>query len=138
MKINEIVTESDVGDLANLSAKNVSTGYDAVNKLFSPSQWFKGSVKTDDEPIAQKSAPVKQKVSSTAHLEKEAVMAASQGKELYRADLAQIKIVYQKVKSGKISVDDNETTLLSLKALLKGQQLSDQQKSALAQLSNQL
>jgi len=41
MKINEIVVESDVGDIANLSAKNVGSGYDAVNKLFSPSQWLK-------------------------------------------------------------------------------------------------
>lgn len=138
MKINEIVTEGDVGDIANLSAKNVSSGYNAVNKLFSPSQWFKGSVKTDDEPADQKSVPAKQKVSTTAHLEREAVVDASQGKQVFRNDLVQIKTVYQKVKSGKVSVDDPDTTLLALKAVLKGQQLSDQQKSVLAQLSKQL
>ncbi len=138
MKINEIVVESDVGDIANLSAKNVGSGYDAVNKLFSPSQWFKGSVKTDDEPSVQKASPKKIKPSSTQHLEREAVIDASQGKELFRNDLAQIKTVYGKVKSGDIAVNDSNNTLLALKAVIKGQPLDDQQKVLLAQLAKQL
>jgi len=138
MKIKEIIFESDVGDIANLSAKNVGSGYDAVNKLFSPSQWFKGSVKTDDEPSAQSSIPTKKKVSSTAHLEREAIVDASQGKQLFRNDLAHVKTVYGKVKSGKIAVDDSETTLLALKSVIKGQPLDKQQQATLGQLSKQL
>ncbi len=145
MKINEVVVENDVSDVANLSAKNVSSGYDTVSKLFSPSQWFKGSVKVDDEPSTQKSTAQKSKsqkqkpaVSSTLHLEKEAVVDASQGKELFKNDLTYIKTVYSKVKSGKISVADPDTTLLALKSVLNGTPLTDQQKQTLSQLSTQL
>ena len=150
MKIKEIVAESDVGDIANLSAKNVGSGYDTVSKLFSPSQWFKGNdVKIDDEPTdqksktatSQKSKTVKDKkttLSPTLHLEKESLLAASQGKPIYKGDIDHIKSVYGKVKSGKIAVDDVDSTLLGLKAAINGQQLSDQQKAVLAQLSKQI
>lgn len=152
MKIKEIVAESDVGDIANLSAKNVGSGYDTVSKLFSPSQWFKGNdVKIDDEPTdqksktatSQKSKTVKDKkttISSTLHLDKEAVAAAAAGKELLPQDAAKIKALATQVSTGKLKPHniDHMQLYWALKTAYQGKPLSDDQKQLLIAFNQQL
>lgn len=138
MKISEIIVESDAGDVAALSAKNVSTGYNAVKKLFTPSQWFNKDVKVPNEPDTEK--PNVSKVSSKPHLDKESVITAAQGKGLQLDDQKRLIVLSKQVQSGKIKTGSIDTQMLSqaLKAAGQGQQIDKQQQRLLMQFGQQL
>lgn len=135
MKINEIVTEGDVGDIANLSANNVSKGYDAVNKLFSPSQWFKGKkVDLPNEPAA-----AKPKVLNTVHLEKQALAHASSGSTLYPEDIQHLKAIHAKVVNNKVRTEVDPAQLAdTIKMAYQSRPLTDEQKAMLLNFSKEL
>lgn len=134
MRITDIIVEGDIGDVADLSAGNVKSGYDAVNKLFSPSKWFSGNVKTDtDNPKTPKTRVVR-----TSHLDRESLVRASQGAELFRDDLNRLKLLFQKVQAGKIRSNDPDQLAQALRTAYKGQRLSSEQQALLAQLAKDL
>lgn len=134
MRISDIIVENDVGDVADLSASNVKTGFDKVTKLFSPSKWFSGNVKKDvDSPEKPKGRVVR-----TSHLDRESLVRASQGGELYRDDLSRLKLLFQKVQAGKIKTNDPDQLALALQTAYKGQRLSKEQQALLAQLAKDL
>jgi len=134
MKIRDIITESDASDIANLSANNVSKGYDAVNKLFTPSQWFKGKkVDISDEPAA------KTKVSNTVHLEKQALAHASSGSTLYPEDIQHLKAIHAKVVNNKVRTEVDPTQLAdTIKMAYQSRPLTSEQKSMLLNFSKEL
>jgi hypothetical protein len=138
MKIRDIVTESDAGDIANLSANNVSKGYDAVNKLFTPSEWFKGKeVDVPDEP--DEPAAAKSKVSNTGHLEKQALAHASSGSTLYPEDIQHLKAIHAKVVNNKVRTEVDPTQLAdTIKMAYQSRPLTDEQKSMLLNFSKEL
>ncbi len=135
MRISEIVVENDVGDVANLSASNVKTGFDKVSKLLSPSKWFSGNV--DKSTDSQEKVPG-QRVVRTSHLDRETLVNASQGGALYRDDLMRLKSLYQKVSAGKIKSANPTELADALKVAYKGGKLTSEQQSLLAQLAKQL
>ena len=128
MKIYEIISEDlpkDVGDVAQLSVNNVSTGANAVNKLFSPSQWFKSKSIEKDEPEKSQQAPVKK---TSLHLFKASLVNAASGSELYRDDQVRLKQLLSKYKQGSAEAE-------ALTAAFNLQPLDKNQKQILLDLS---
>jgi hypothetical protein len=135
MKIYEILSEGptdDVGDVAQLSVNNVASGYDKVNKLLSPGQWFKSKNvdigKGGDG--AKTSAPTKQAPTKQAptHLNKQSLVNAATGKQLYRDDVVRLKNLAAQYDQGTAEAQ-------ALQAAYSLQQLSKDQQQILLNIS---
>ena len=137
MKIKDIIIEGDVADIAKISKGNFSKGYDAVDKLFSPTKWFKGSDKNiSDEPDTAQPAVKKP---NTPHLEKQALDRVVSGSELYPEDVQYLKSVYSKVVKGKVRSDyDSQELADVIKMAYQGRPLTAEQKSMLTNFSKSL
>jgi len=135
MKISEILKESDVGDVVDLSKQNVSKGYNAVSKLLTPSRWFEKSkdVKLDAEPA---NAPAKK----PTYNDKTAVITAASGKEVLPQDSAKLKSLAAQVSTGKLKPNniDHMQLYWALKTAYQSKPLSDEQKQILVAFSKQL
>jgi hypothetical protein len=128
MKIKEVISEDlpkDVGDVTQLSVNNVSKGANAVNKLFSPGQWFKDKNIEKDKPEQSQQAPVKK---TSPHLFKASLVNAASGSELYRDDLVRLQQLSSKYQQGSAEAD-------ALTAASKQQPLDKNQKQILLNLS---
>jgi len=129
MKIKDVVAEAlpkDVGDVAQLSVNNISTGADAVNKLFSPTQWFnKKNIEKDEPETPTQKAPVKK---TSPHLFKTSLVNAGSGKELFRDDLVRLQQLSSKYQEGSAEAE-------ALTAASKQQPLDKNQKQILLNLS---
>jgi hypothetical protein len=130
MKIYEILSEGptdDVGDIAQLSVNNVASGYDKVNKLLSPGQWFRSKNvdigKGGDG--AKTSAPTKQ---APTHLNKQSLVNAATGKQLYRDDVVRLKNLAAQYDQGTAEAQ-------ALQAAYSLQQLSKDQQQILLNIS---
>jgi hypothetical protein len=135
MRLHEIIVEGDWGDVANLSKSNVSQGADTVNKILSPSRWFEKGKAVDTD--SSKPAPA---AAAPAHLNKEAVVAAANGKQLLPQDSAKVKALANQVSVGELKPIniDHMQLYMALKMAYQGKPLSDDQKQLLIAFSKQL
>jgi hypothetical protein len=137
MKIRDIIIEGDVGDIANISKNNFSKGFDTVNKLLSPSQWFKGGSSNTD--TTDKPTPVKKKAPNTLHLEKQSLNRVASGAELYPEDIQYLKSIYSKVVKGKVRSEyDSRELADTIKMAYQSRPLTAEQKAMLTNFSKSL
>lgn len=127
MKIREVVTEiSSYEKGRNLLRPstwidpevkaNYDKGRSAMNKVLSPSKWFKGSPKTTQS----KSQPQQIRF---------ALINASQGKPLYNADIVALQSVYKTASDA--------ATKAAIKLAYLGKPLTKEQQQLLAVMSKQ-
>lgn len=104
-------------------------GYQAVSKLMSPSTWFDKSQKS-----AQPAAQTSQK-KLPSHEIRNTLVNVSSGQKLYRQDIDNLKTIYAMVDDGSITVNDRKVVLDTLKSAYSGKSLSKEQTEILATLS---
>lgn len=133
MRISEIIIEGDIADVANLSASNYEKGYKAMDKLFTPSQWFK------KDPTSDSTSKEKTRNQSKPHLEKTSLTTAINGGKLYPEDVSALKSLRTKVINGKVRSSYDAADLAeAIKTAYRSGALDDSQKKMLIDLANQL
>lgn len=134
MRINEVVTEGFVDNVK----QGFEKGSASMDRLLSPSKWFKKSDNTQSAPgtaapVATPAAAPKVDTLSARNT----LASLASGRKLYTDDIQTIKLVYAQVKAGNITPKQGtSSTLKALDNVLKGKSLDDKQKEIINSLKS--
>jgi hypothetical protein len=131
MRINEIVTEGFVDDVK----QGFEKGSSAMDRLLSPSKWFKKSDNTQSATTASKPKAPQQSVPRKNA--EEVLSIVTSGGTLRNPEMRVLKQLYSDIKAGNASPRINSKVVLPvLQLVIKGKPLNDNQKTVLTQLKN--
>jgi hypothetical protein len=135
MRINEILVEGPfaaMGKIARDAKQGYRAGYNAVDKVLSPSKWG------DATPgVNQTGSTVR--TSTPNHVIKAAINKVVNNEKLYNEDITVLKTAKAKIESGELAVKDDKNDLINvLRYAYSLKPINDQQKQMLARLASQL
>jgi hypothetical protein len=131
MRINEILVEgpfSAISKAAGNIKQGYRAGYDAMDRVLSPSKW--GSKGTTTNGTSTDIKP---------HIIKDVLNKAVDGKKLYIDDIAALKAAKVKIENDELQFKGNKSNLINaIRAVYNSKPINDNQKQLLSQLASSL